>query len=103
MGSSTVAKEHNNLKLAVVVWNDAWVRAENPIDLEDARAAHKPEPVTTVGWVLLDNEVGIQLANEYYEQTYRGRTFIPRAMVLSCTYHKLVKPRKVEAERLTGV
>lgn len=79
--------------LVIVVWMDAWVSEEGCSD-DMAHSLHKPEEVTTIGWVLVDNEAGLQISNEFYGTTYRGRTFIPRAMIKTITPYKLSKPRK---------
>lgn len=79
--------------LVIVVWLDAWVSEEGCSD-DMAASLHKPEEVTTIGWVLVDNAAGLQISNEFYGTTYRGRTFIPRAMVKSVTPYKLSKPSK---------
>lgn len=81
-----------SLPLAVVVWHDAWVK-EEPILLDDAKTTHLPTTVTTIGWVLYEDEKGISLANEHYDASWRGRTFIPKAMIVSVTPFKLAKPR----------
>lgn len=83
------------LPLAVVEWLDAWVDGNDPVNLADAAATHKPKVVVTIGWVLLQNNHGISIANEHYgdEDTYRGRTFIPAAMIKSITIMNLSKPR----------
>jgi hypothetical protein len=78
------------LPLVVVEWDDAW-QTETPATLRDF--VHKPERITTIGWLMKDDEVGVQLANEFYDDTYRGRTFIPRAMVVKVTPYALTKPR----------
>lgn len=85
----------NDIKLPLVVvrWHDAWVRAEEPATLTDAAQAHKPEVITTIGWVLQNDEQGIQLANEYYDGCFRGRTFIYKPMIVSITPYNLSKPR----------
>jgi len=80
------------LPLVVVEWDDAWT-TETPATL-DGHLVHKPERVTTIGWLLKDDEIGVQLANEFYDETYRGRTFVPRAMVVKVTPFKLTKPRE---------
>lgn len=87
--------KHNTLPLVVVEWDDAWVDGSDPVNLADAASSHKPKTIVTLGWVLKDDERGISLANEHYadEDTYRGRTFIPRAMVRSTTPFKLAKIR----------
>lgn len=86
-----------SLQLAIVEWDDAWT-SEEPVSRSMAATVHKPELVTTIGWVLLDDERGITLANEYYDDTYRGRTFVPRAMIRSVTPYKLSKPRRKKAD-----
>lgn len=81
--------------LVVVVWHDAWVR-EDPVALIDAPMHHIPTEVTTIGWVLHQDAVGISLANEYYDESWRGRTFIPAGMIQSVTPFKLARPRLVK-------
>ena len=80
------------LPLVIVVWDDAWTD-EQSVTIEDVRASHKPVVVTTIGWLLLDDEVGVSIANEFYGGTYRGRTFILRSMVKSVTPFKLARAR----------
>jgi len=86
--------------LVSVVWRDAWVDGNEPILLKEAHLKHKPLIVTTLGWLLIDDQDGVSLANEKYEEdsgldTYRGRTYIPREMVLKVTpFKKPRKPRK---------
>lgn len=89
------------LPLVIVTWDDAFT-AESGITLQDVTAHHKPEVITTIGWVLRDNEVGIMLANEFYDETYRGRTFIPRGMVKTMTVYTLTKPRAPKTTTTTG-
>ena len=83
--------------LVSVEWRDAWVDGNEPILLKEAHLKHKPLIVTTLGWLLIDNPDGVSLANEKYEDdsgldTFRGRTYIPREMVVKVT--PLIKPRK---------
>lgn len=82
-----------NLPLVVVEWNDACT-FDSGATLKDIAASHRPEVVTTIGWLLLDDTAGISMASEFYDDTYRGRSFIPRAMVVSVTPFTLTKPRK---------
>lgn len=83
--------------LVVVEWNDAWT-SEEAVSDDMAVMVHKPELVTTIGWVLVDNDEGLQLSNEFYGTTYRGRTLIPRAMIKSVTPFKLSKPRQSKSK-----
>lgn len=99
-----MSSEQPDLPLVLVEWNDAWGKGEEPVTLSDVAATHQPTVIHTLGWVLLEDEDGISLANEYYLDTYRGRTFIPRVLVRSVTPFSLTKPRKrkertVEDER----
>lgn len=93
---------HPTLPLVMVSWNDAWIRAEEPVTLPDVAATHKPMLIHTLGYLLREDEHGVSLANEYYDEegTYRGRTFIPRAMILSVEHHTLTKPRKPRKPRV---
>ena len=80
-----------------VVWNDAWVRADEPVTLADVAASHKPMVIHTLGYLLREDEVGVSLANEFYDEdgTFRGRTFIYRPMLISVKpYRPPRKPRK---------
>lgn len=80
-------------RLVVVEWLDAWTKDEGAA-LDDAKGSHAPTVVHTIGWVLYEDEVGISLANEYYDDYWRGRTFIPRGMIKEVIPFKLSKPRK---------
>ena len=82
------------LPLVIVTWHDAWTN-ELGVTVEDVRASHKPMVVRTIGWLLLDDEVGVSLANEHFDdESYRGRTFILRSMVVDVQPFTLTKPRK---------
>ena len=82
--------------LVLVVWDDAWGDAHESVSLEDAHLKHRPTVMQTVGWLLRDDEQGVSLFNERCldqgEESYRGRTFILRAMVKSVM--PVIKPRK---------
>ena len=84
----------SDLPLVVVTWNDACVDGTDPVNVADAAATHHPKVIVTLGWVLKQDDAGISIANEHYadEGTYRGRTFIPKAMVKSITRVTLTKP-----------
>lgn len=83
----------SELPLVVIEWDDAWVKADEAIVLSDVSATHKPLTVTTIGWLLREDDAGVSVANEIYDETYRGRTFIPKAMVRKLTRFALTKPR----------
>lgn len=73
---------------------------------------HKPMEVKTRGWLLVDDTEGVSVANE--ESTtadgstvFRGRTFIPRAMIQSVVPYRLAvvsprKPRQVKSKLVTA-
>lgn len=85
----------SKLPLVIVSWLDAWTN-EMGVTVEDVRATHKPIAVQTIGWLLLDDEVGVSLANEHFDDgSYRGRTFILRSMIVpgGVTPYGLTKPR----------
>lgn len=64
--------------------------------MADVAVAHKPMVIHTLGYLLREDDVGVSLANEYYDEdeTYRGRTFVPRAMVISIKRYRLTTERK---------
>ena len=82
----------------IVVWDDAWQDQENFTTAHGIRATHAPMVVQTEGMLLQDDEIGISVANERSSQdgqdVFRGRTFIPRAMIRSVEFCNLVKVRK---------
>ena len=85
----------NDLPLVICTWGDAWSDPTGTVTIKEVRDRHKPEIVHTIGWLLLADEEGVSLVNEYCEDgDYRGRTFIPAAMVRSLSYYSLSQPRK---------
>lgn len=85
------------LPFVVVEWHDAWKDATNDVDLEGAQMSHKPTPCFTAGWMLIDDEKGIQLGAEASPTEtfpYRQRALIPRAMIVDVHPQKLSKHRK---------
>ena len=91
------------MDLVKVVWKDAWVDGNEPINVEEAHLKHKPMLMTTLGWLLIDNAEGVSVANEHYiddagMEMYRGRTFIPRGMVQSL--EPLIKPKAPRKPRI---
>jgi hypothetical protein len=82
------------------IWKDAWADSAAEVTQKDAADAHKPAIMETRGWLVVEDEEGISL---FYEQcvadeSYRGRTFIPAAMIISVTELKISKPRKNRAK-----
>ena len=89
------AIKHPPVPFALVQWDDAWKSAVTDTTLETAGDDHKPVPCLSHGWVIRDDEKGVQLANEYSPNgTYRHLAFIPRAMVVSVKPVKWTKVRQ---------
>lgn len=88
-------------RLVVVEWDDAWQDQENFASAHGISLTHHPMAVRTLGWLVQEDEAGVSIVNEKSEQdgseVYRGRTFIPRAMVRVVTDFKLTVPRKAKA------
>lgn len=80
-----------------VQWDDAWQDQENFATAHGIAVTHAPMLVKTRGWLIQDDEVGISVANEQSSQdgqdVFRGRTFIPRAMVKGVTPFNLTRPK----------
>ncbi len=71
-------------KFVFVFWNDAWGNSVDDVHPDDVDASHKPKPMVSAGWLLRDNDVGMSIFSEKSVEDgfYRGRTFIPRAMIV---------------------
>lgn len=90
-------------QIVILTWSDAWGDTTGVVSLKDVLDNHRPETIHTIGWLLRDDEVGVSLANEKCsDATYRGRTFVPRGMVVSLQPYKLTVPKikKVKAPTL---
>lgn len=82
------------LPFVFVLWDDAWKTATDDTKLENASEDHKPEACIATGFVLVDDEKGIQLANEYSPNgTWRQRAFIPRKMIVAVQEARLTMRR----------
>lgn len=83
-------------------WLDAWADTHESVSIEDAHLKHNATLMETRGWLLVDNEKGVSLFNERCldvgDGTYRGRTFVPRAMIQSVI--PVVKARKPRSTKL---
>lgn len=90
------------VSLVEVVWEDAWVSGTESTTLTDAHLRHRASVTQTVGWLLLDNEIGVSLANERCldegEEEYRGRTFIPRSLIRSV--NQVNSPKRARKPKL---
>lgn len=86
----------SEVTLMKVLWFDAWADASDMVTVHDAHEKHKAALMETLGWLVVDNEAGVSIFNERCldkgDESYRSRTFIPRAMIKSVL--PVVKPRK---------
>lgn len=83
--------------LVIVTWHDAWADHDNFTSAHGLAQTHEPMVVESLGWVIQDDANGISIVNEKSIEDgsaiYRGRTFIPRAMIQKVVPYKLSKPR----------
>lgn len=83
-------------QVVVVVWDDAHGSEHREVTEDDF--PHRPIIMTTLGWLLRDDEKGVSLAHEHAADTdstcYRGHSFIPRGMVRSVTPFNLTSIRQ---------
>lgn len=75
----------NGPQFCEVRWLDAWADGVDDTTPEDVHMKHRPILMITRGWVLKNDEIGVSM---FYEMcldppSYRGRTFIPKGMVVS--------------------
>jgi hypothetical protein len=82
-----------NLPLVLVEWLDANTDNE-PVTEDNVSSVHRPYVIHTLGWVLQHDDIGITLCNEFYLDSYRGRTFIPAGMIVHVTPYNLARPRQ---------
>src|SRR5688572_16790655 len=94
------------MQFVEVIWDDAWMDDDNFSTAHGLALTHKPMVVKTRGWLIVDDEAGVSVANEESRTeddgtVFRGRTFIPRAMIKSVTPYRLaeVKPRKPRVKK----
>lgn len=86
-----------------VEWDDAWKAATDDATMENAGDSHRPIKCFTRGWMLRDDEKGVQLANERSpDGTFRGRTFVPRPMVIDVSPWPKPKPKRVRKTPLNA-
>jgi len=88
------------LKFALVIWGDAHQTLDQKT-MDEVRARHRPDPIHTQGYILIDDEKGISIAGELMpatngesEESYRHLTFIPRGWVIEVQEIRRVSKRK---------
>jgi hypothetical protein len=81
------------LPFVAVEWEDAWGDSHSEVTIEQVAELHKPKLMITEGRLLASDETGVSLFNERSPEdgTYRGRTFIPRGMIVSVIHYRLTK------------
>lgn len=69
------------MKIVEVTWRDA--HADNEVQKpEDVDEAHKPHMVRSVGYLYLNDKIGVTLVRDIDEDgALDGRLFIPRGMI----------------------
>ncbi|MCA1840038.1 MAG: hypothetical protein LC723_06885 [Actinobacteria bacterium] len=92
------------IPFVVVEWLDAWADNEEFVKTGKVDENHKAAVIRTAGWLLVDNETGLSLFNEQApaEDCWRGRTFIPRGMIVSVEPYKLTKRRTKDKAQATA-
>jgi hypothetical protein len=97
--------------LVVVEWWDAWADVDGFATIHGVHQTHRPMLIQTIGWLLQDDDTGVSLANEQStedgQQTWRGRTFVPRGMVQSVSPFKAERakraPRKPKVTEFSAI
>lgn len=93
-------------RLVLVEWDDAWQDQENFTSAHGISLSHHPMKVQTLGWLVHEDDTGISIVNERNNEdgaeVYRGRTFIPRAMVRKVTEFRLAPPKKLKTKPQVG-
>lgn len=92
--------------LVCVIWDDAHGTASGEYTEDEiAKDLHQPMPIKSFGLKVQDDERGVSLANEITSEdldvlpTYRGVSFIPRAMVKEVIDLGVPARRRKRAER----
>lgn len=88
-----MANDVPKLPLVLAIWKDANTGNDDVVTLENVTTYHKPTLVNTLGWLVHEDEEGLTIVNEFYDDAFRGRTFIYRPMLVKLIQFKLVKSR----------
>lgn len=70
-------------RFALVVWEDANGNATTEYAEGDMPGVHRPAVYHSWGWIVISDERGVSLVNEWCpkDESYRSRMFIPRGMI----------------------
>lgn len=75
-----------------VSWNDAHFNTD---EVDGSDVVHRPWVYVSCGVLVKSNETGVTLTQDVGEDgKYRGRTFIPRAMIIDEWLVGPVKPKR---------
>jgi hypothetical protein len=84
-------------KIVAVSWNDAHF---DLTEMDNADAPHRPWVYVTVGILIKSDSEGVMLAQEEGEDgKTRGRTFVPRGMIIQEWVVGPVKPKVKRTRR----
>lgn len=91
----SIVANPSDLPFVLVEWLDAHSDLTETT-AADARLKHSAAKMFTAGWLMFDDEEGVTLFNEVCpeDDSYRGRSFVPRGMIKSVTKVRLTKERK---------
>lgn len=83
-------------KFALVIWEDANGNATSEYTDADMPGLHKAAVYHSWGWVVISDERGVSLVNEWCpkDESYRSRMFIPRGMIREEVALSVTSPRK---------
>jgi hypothetical protein len=79
-------------KIVAVSWNDAHFNTD---EADASDTVHRPWVYVTAGILVKSDETGVTIAQDEGEDgKYRGRTFVPRAMIIQEWEIGPVKPKR---------
>lgn len=70
----------HNKPWVVIEWLDA--NATQTVFYQEHEIPHKASLAFTGGWLLREDDLGVTIANEYFDDgNWRGTTFVPKGMI----------------------
>lgn len=90
--------------LVKLTWRDAHADSSEVLSRDDVATRHRPALFETVGWLLMDDELGVSVANERCvdagDEVYRGRTFVPRSLIKSI---EPIKKKRIKSPKVVVI
>lgn len=82
-------------KFKLIIWEDANGNAAAEYADADMPGFHKAAVYHSWGWVVISDDRGVSLVNEWCpkDESYRSRMFIPRGMIREETVLSVSRPR----------